>query len=101
MWNKRETLRVHIQGAATVKTRFCSQDIVDSEGRGQEVDTLSYSVPGDPEVLGTKKEDPQEVDTTENSNSIMSFFKTLVSSVLYFSSLLSLSWCLILRIKDT
>lgn len=55
------------------------EDIVDSEGRGQEVDTLSYSVPGDPEVLGTKKEDPQEVDTTENSNSIMSFFKTLVS----------------------
>ncbi|XP_076427377.1 breast carcinoma-amplified sequence 1 isoform X10 [Peromyscus maniculatus bairdii] len=55
------------------------EDIVDSEGRGQEIDTLSYSVPGDPEVLGTKKEDPQEVDTTENSNSIMSFFKTLVS----------------------
>ncbi|XP_037060442.1 breast carcinoma-amplified sequence 1 isoform X4 [Peromyscus leucopus] len=55
------------------------EDIVDSKGRGQEVDTLSYSVPGDPEVLGTKKEDPQEVDTTENSNSIMSFFKTLVS----------------------
>ncbi|KAL1786654.1 breast carcinoma-amplified sequence 1 [Sigmodon hispidus] len=55
------------------------EDIVDSEKRGQEVDTLSYSVPGDPEVLGTKKEDPQVVDTTENSNSIMSFFKTLVS----------------------
>ncbi|XP_036040225.1 breast carcinoma-amplified sequence 1 [Onychomys torridus] len=55
------------------------EDIVNSEGRGQEVDTLSYSVPGDPEVLGTKKEDPQEVDTTESSNSIMSFFKTLVS----------------------
>ncbi|MEJ1279146.1 breast carcinoma amplified sequence 1 [Cricetulus griseus] len=55
------------------------EDIVDSEERGQEVDTLSYSVPGDPEVLGTKKEDAQVVETTENSNSIMSFFKTLVS----------------------
>lgn len=77
-----------------MKTLFCSQDIVDSEERGQEVDTLSYSVPGDPEVLGTKKEDAQVVETTENSNSIMSFFKTLVSSVLCFSSLISLSWCL-------
>ncbi|XP_052037537.1 breast carcinoma-amplified sequence 1 isoform X1 [Apodemus sylvaticus] len=55
------------------------EDIVDSEERGQEVGTLSYSVPGDPEVLGTTKEDPQVVDTTENSSSIMSFFKTLVS----------------------
>ncbi|XP_029324867.1 breast carcinoma-amplified sequence 1 isoform X7 [Mus caroli] len=55
------------------------EDIVDSEQRGQDVDTLSYSVPGDPEVLGTTKEDPQVVDTTEDSRSIMSFFKTLVS----------------------
>ncbi|XP_032760618.1 breast carcinoma-amplified sequence 1 [Rattus rattus] len=55
------------------------KDIVDSEERKQEVDTLSYSVPADPEVLGTTKEDPQVVDTTENSSSIMSFFKTLVS----------------------
>ncbi|XP_063139163.1 breast carcinoma-amplified sequence 1 homolog isoform X2 [Rattus norvegicus] len=55
------------------------KDIVDSEERKQEVDTLSYSVPADPEVLGTTKEDPQVVDATENSNSIMSFFKTLVS----------------------
>ncbi|GAB1287255.1 Breast carcinoma-amplified sequence 1 homolog [Apodemus speciosus] len=55
------------------------EDIVDSGERGQEVDTLSYSVPGDPEVLGITKEDPQAVDTTENSSSIMSFFKTLVS----------------------
>ncbi|XP_040588574.1 breast carcinoma-amplified sequence 1 isoform X10 [Mesocricetus auratus] len=55
------------------------EDIADSEGRGQEVDTLSYSVPGEPEVLGTKREDPQVVETTENSNTIMSFFKTLVS----------------------
>lgn len=93
MWTKRKTLRVHVQGAATVKTLFCSQDIADSEGRGQEVDTLSYSVPGEPEVLGTKREDPQVVETTENSNTIMSFFKTLVSSVLCFSSLISLPWC--------
>ncbi|KAL6089156.1 hypothetical protein STEG23_019665, partial [Scotinomys teguina] len=55
------------------------EDTVDSEEGEQEVDTLSDSVPGDPEVLGTKKENPQVVDTTENSNSIMSFFKTLVS----------------------
>lgn len=55
------------------------KDIVDSEERKQEVDTLSYSVPADPEVLGTTKEDPQVVDTTENSSSIMSFLKTLVS----------------------
>lgn len=55
------------------------KDIVDSKERKQEVDTLSYSVPADPEVLGTTKEDPQVVDTTENSSSIMSFFKTLVS----------------------
>ncbi|XP_031228735.1 breast carcinoma-amplified sequence 1 isoform X2 [Mastomys coucha] len=55
------------------------EDIVDSEERGQEVGTLSYSVPGDPEVPGTTKEDPQVVDATENSSPIMSFFKTLVS----------------------
>ncbi|XP_050999832.1 breast carcinoma-amplified sequence 1 isoform X4 [Acomys russatus] len=54
------------------------EDIVDSEERGQEVDTLSCSVPGDPEVLGSTKEDPQVVDTTEN-RTIMSFLKTLVS----------------------
>ncbi|CAO2577520.1 Breast carcinoma-amplified sequence 1 homolog [Lemmus lemmus] len=58
---------------------LAGEDIVDGEGRGQEVDTLSDSVPGDPEALGTKKEDPQEAETIENSNSIMSFFKTLVS----------------------
>ncbi|XP_029392257.1 breast carcinoma-amplified sequence 1 isoform X5 [Mus pahari] len=56
-----------------------AEDIVDREERGQEVDTLSYSVPGDPEVLGTTQEDPRVVDTTENNSSIMSFFKTLVS----------------------
>lgn len=55
------------------------EDIVNSEEREQEVDTR-YSVPADPEVLGTTKEDPQVVDTTETSSSIMSFFKTLVST---------------------
>lgn len=54
------------------------EDIVNSEEREQEVDTR-YSVPADPEVLGTTKEDPQVVDTAETSSSIMSFFKTLVS----------------------
>ncbi|XP_075819303.1 breast carcinoma-amplified sequence 1 isoform X7 [Microtus pennsylvanicus] len=58
---------------------LAGEDIVDGEGRGREVDTPSYSVPGDPEALGTKKEDPQEAETIENINSIMSFFKTLVS----------------------
>ncbi|XP_041497648.1 breast carcinoma-amplified sequence 1 isoform X11 [Microtus oregoni] len=58
---------------------LAGEDIVDGEGRGLEVDTQSYSVPGDPEALGTKKEDPQEAETIENINSIMSFFKTLVS----------------------
>ncbi|XP_050008997.1 breast carcinoma-amplified sequence 1 isoform X3 [Alexandromys fortis] len=58
---------------------LAGEDIVDGEGREREVDTLSYSVPGDPEALGTKKEDPQEAETIENINSIMSFFKTLVS----------------------
>ncbi|XP_060238760.1 breast carcinoma-amplified sequence 1 isoform X5 [Meriones unguiculatus] len=55
------------------------EDIVDSKERGQEIDTVRYSVPGDPEVLGPVKEDPQVVDTTENNSPIMSFFKTLVS----------------------
>lgn len=100
VWNQRPTLRVRIQGAATVKTLLCSQDIVQGEGRGREVDTPSYSVPGDPEALGTKKEDPQEVETIENSNSIMSFFKTLVSRRLWFASLMSLAPCLILGIRD-
>ncbi|XP_026642852.1 breast carcinoma-amplified sequence 1 isoform X5 [Microtus ochrogaster] len=58
---------------------LAGEDIVVGEGRGREVDTPSYSVSGDPEALGTKKEDPQEAETIENINSIMSFFKTLVS----------------------
>uniref|UniRef100_A0A8C9KX10 Brain enriched myelin associated protein 1 n=1 Tax=Panthera tigris altaica TaxID=74533 RepID=A0A8C9KX10_PANTA len=55
-------------------------DIVDSKGKeGQEIPTVRCSVPGDPEELDVAKEDPQATDTTENRNSIMSFFKTLVS----------------------
>ncbi|EPY80015.1 breast carcinoma-amplified sequence 1-like protein [Camelus ferus] len=51
-------------------------DIADGRRReGQEITTVSCSVPGDPEELETAKEDPQ----TENNNSIMSFFKTLAS----------------------
>ncbi|XP_072800554.1 breast carcinoma-amplified sequence 1 isoform X15 [Vicugna pacos] len=51
-------------------------DIADGRRReGQEITTVSCSVPGDPEELEPAKEDPQ----TENNNSIMSFFKTLVS----------------------
>ncbi|XP_032243688.1 breast carcinoma-amplified sequence 1 isoform X8 [Phoca vitulina] len=56
------------------------RDIVDSKGReGQEIPTVSCSVPGDLEELETAKEDPQTTNTTKNNNSIMSFFKTLVS----------------------
>uniref|UniRef100_A0A667G656 Breast carcinoma amplified sequence 1 n=1 Tax=Lynx canadensis TaxID=61383 RepID=A0A667G656_LYNCA len=56
------------------------RDIVDSKGKeGQEIPTVRCSVPGDPEELDVAKEDPQATDTTENRNSIMSFFKTLVS----------------------
>ncbi|XP_058418431.1 breast carcinoma-amplified sequence 1 [Diceros bicornis minor] len=55
-------------------------DVVDGKGKeGQEITTVSYSVPGDPEELETAKEDPQTTNITENNNSIMSFFKTLVS----------------------
>ncbi|XP_061293985.1 breast carcinoma-amplified sequence 1 isoform X4 [Bos javanicus] len=51
------------------------RDLVDGKGKGgQEVPTVSCSVPGDPEQLEIAKEDAQ----AENS-SIMSFFKTLVS----------------------
>nr|XP_020770019.1 breast carcinoma-amplified sequence 1 isoform X2 [Odocoileus virginianus texanus] len=49
-------------------------DLADGEGKGgQEVPTVSHSVPGDPEQLEVAK-DPQAEDS-----SIMSFFKTLVS----------------------
>ncbi|XP_024606199.1 breast carcinoma-amplified sequence 1 isoform X1 [Neophocaena asiaeorientalis asiaeorientalis] len=51
------------------------RDIADSTGKeGQEIPTVSCSVPGVPEELEIAKEDPQ----TENNNSIMSFLKTLV-----------------------
>uniref|UniRef100_A0A452VJ13 Breast carcinoma amplified sequence 1 n=1 Tax=Ursus maritimus TaxID=29073 RepID=A0A452VJ13_URSMA len=52
---------------------------VPAEREGQEIPTESCSVPGDPEELETAKEDPETTNTTENNNSIMSFFKTLVS----------------------
>ncbi|XP_023389856.1 breast carcinoma-amplified sequence 1 [Pteropus vampyrus] len=54
-------------------------DIVEGKGKGQEVTPVSCSVPGDSEELEIAKEDPQTTDITENNNSIMSFFKTLVS----------------------
>ncbi|XP_027477210.1 breast carcinoma-amplified sequence 1 isoform X8 [Zalophus californianus] len=56
------------------------RNIVDSKGReGHKIPTVRCSVPEDPEELETAKEDPQTTNTTENNNSIMSFFKTLVS----------------------
>uniref|UniRef100_I3MRX7 Brain enriched myelin associated protein 1 n=1 Tax=Ictidomys tridecemlineatus TaxID=43179 RepID=I3MRX7_ICTTR len=56
------------------------KDLVDSkETEGQEVETLNCSVPGDPEGLEIAKDDSQATNTTESNNSIMSFFKTLVS----------------------
>lgn len=55
-------------------------DIVEGKGKeGQEVTPVSCSIPGDSEELEIAKEDPQTTDITENNNSIMSFFKTLVS----------------------
>uniref|UniRef100_A0A8C3VSH3 Brain enriched myelin associated protein 1 n=1 Tax=Catagonus wagneri TaxID=51154 RepID=A0A8C3VSH3_9CETA len=51
-------------------------DLVDGEGNaGQEIAAESCSVPRDPAELEIAKEDPR----TEDNNSIMSFFKTLVS----------------------
>uniref|UniRef100_A0A8C9UMV2 Brain enriched myelin associated protein 1 n=1 Tax=Spermophilus dauricus TaxID=99837 RepID=A0A8C9UMV2_SPEDA len=56
------------------------KDLVDSkETERQEVETLNCSVPGDPEGLEIAKDDSQATNTTESNNSIMSFFKTLVS----------------------
>nr|XP_025870394.1 breast carcinoma-amplified sequence 1 isoform X2 [Vulpes vulpes] len=56
------------------------RDIAGSKGREtQEIPTVSGSVPGNPEERDPAKEDPQTTNTTENNNSIMSFFKTLVS----------------------
>uniref|UniRef100_A0A8I5NG24 Brain enriched myelin associated protein 1 n=2 Tax=Papio anubis TaxID=9555 RepID=A0A8I5NG24_PAPAN len=56
------------------------KDIVDGkEKEGQEVGTVNCSVPGDPEGLETAKGDSQTAAIAENNNSIMSFFKTLVS----------------------
>ncbi|XP_050602488.1 breast carcinoma-amplified sequence 1 isoform X4 [Macaca thibetana thibetana] len=56
------------------------KDIVDGkEKEGQEVGTVNCSVPRDPEGLETAKGDSQTAAIAENNNSIMSFFKTLVS----------------------
>ncbi|XP_017717218.1 PREDICTED: breast carcinoma-amplified sequence 1 isoform X3 [Rhinopithecus bieti] len=56
------------------------KDIVDGkEKEGQEVGTVNCSVPEDPEGLETAKGDSQTAAIAENNNSIMSFFKTLVS----------------------
>ncbi|XP_030681424.1 breast carcinoma-amplified sequence 1 isoform X8 [Nomascus leucogenys] len=56
------------------------KDIVDGkEKEGQELGTVNCSVPGDPEGLETAKDDSQAAAIAENNNSIMSFFKTLVS----------------------
>ncbi|XP_066868039.1 breast carcinoma-amplified sequence 1 isoform X22 [Kogia breviceps] len=60
---------------ASVSRKRKEADIADGTGKGQEIPTVSCSVPGVPEELEIAKEDPQ----TENNNSIMSFFKTLVS----------------------
>ncbi|XP_045688687.1 breast carcinoma-amplified sequence 1 isoform X1 [Phyllostomus hastatus] len=55
------------------------RDIVGGREEGQEVTPASCSIPRDPEDLDIAKGDPQTTDITENNNSIMSFFKTLVS----------------------
>ncbi|XP_036915820.1 breast carcinoma-amplified sequence 1 isoform X2 [Sturnira hondurensis] len=55
------------------------RDIVEGKGEGQEVTPASCSIPRDPENLEVAKGDPPATDLTDNSNSIMSFFKTLVS----------------------
>ncbi|XP_054429337.1 breast carcinoma-amplified sequence 1 [Pteronotus mesoamericanus] len=55
------------------------RDIVEGKEKGQEVTPVSCSIPRDPEELEIAKGDPQTTDITENNNSIMSFFKTLVS----------------------
>ncbi|XP_069352149.1 breast carcinoma-amplified sequence 1 isoform X2 [Eulemur rufifrons] len=56
------------------------QGIADREEKdGQEIGTVSRSVPGDPEGPEIAKEDSQTAEIEENNNPIMSFFKTLVS----------------------
>ncbi|XP_045385535.1 breast carcinoma-amplified sequence 1 isoform X3 [Lemur catta] len=56
------------------------QGIADREEEaGQEIGTVSRSVPGDPEGPEIAKEDSQTAEVEENNNPIMSFFKTLVS----------------------
>ncbi|XP_008064682.1 breast carcinoma-amplified sequence 1 isoform X1 [Carlito syrichta] len=55
------------------------EDIVDSKEERREIGTESVPIPGDPEGQTIAKEDPQTTAITEDNNSIMSFFKTLVS----------------------
>ncbi|KAM9666844.1 LOW QUALITY PROTEIN: breast carcinoma-amplified sequence 1-like [Trichechus inunguis] len=60
--------------------QYLIRDLVDSkEKEEQEITALSSSVPEAPEELESAKENPQTTNTTESNNSIMSFFKTLVS----------------------
>ncbi|XP_045430397.1 breast carcinoma-amplified sequence 1 isoform X7 [Pipistrellus kuhlii] len=56
------------------------RDIAEGVDKGQEVTPVSCSLPRDPEELEIAKEDPQTTAITEDNNSVMSFFKTLVSS---------------------
>ncbi|KAF6284114.1 brain enriched myelin associated protein 1 [Rhinolophus ferrumequinum] len=55
------------------------RDIVDKGKEGQDTTPVGCAIPGDSEELETAKEDLQTTDISENNNSIMSFFKTLVS----------------------
>ncbi|XP_032950823.1 breast carcinoma-amplified sequence 1 isoform X3 [Rhinolophus ferrumequinum] len=55
------------------------RDIVDKGKEGQDTTPVGCAIPGDSEEPETAKEDLQTTDISENNNSIMSFFKTLVS----------------------
>ncbi|KAM9233952.1 LOW QUALITY PROTEIN: breast carcinoma-amplified sequence 1-like [Dugong dugon] len=64
---------------AKLRLKYFEHDLVDSkEKEEQEITALSSSVPEAPE-LESVKENPQTTNMTESNNSIMSFFKTLVS----------------------
>ncbi|XP_007475771.2 breast carcinoma-amplified sequence 1 isoform X6 [Monodelphis domestica] len=58
------------------------KDIVDSKEKGGQENPVAVnsSAPEDTEKPETVQENPQTVNITENNNSVMSFFKTLVSS---------------------
>ncbi|XP_019496517.1 PREDICTED: breast carcinoma-amplified sequence 1 isoform X2 [Hipposideros armiger] len=56
------------------------RDIVEAKGKGgRDTTPVGCDIPGDSGELETTKEDLQTSDIPENNNSIMSFFKTLVS----------------------